>query len=233
MAIPKLKYLLQCDEVREENGKFSAIGIFDRIWSFVYPARHKQFGLLLGFHKAEGAYDLEVQINAPDGSDLGRITGKLELKTLDHTANVAINIQDLPLPAEGKYTISLFLDGDFYTEHSFYVQAPFQQHERTPEQIKMLMANPDIVKAANADITCDKCHTVYKFQLHLDPDTRPDAGFLSLPPGEEFACGVCGRRVAIGQARRNLQNIVGIPRQWLQAAFSQEPHTPIDPKQAQ
>ncbi len=232
MAIPKLKYLLQCDEVRDDNGKFSAIGIFDRIWSFVYPARHKQFGLLLGFYGAQGSYELELQVSAPDGSDLGRINGKLELRADDNVANVAINFQDLPLPAEGEYTISLFLNGDFYTEHKFFVQAPFQQHDRTPEQIQMLLANPDIVKVANADVQCERCKAMYRFQLYLDSTVRPEPGFLALPPGDSFNCGSCGQQVNIAQIRRNLQNIVGIPRQWLEAAFNPAPQKP-EPQQGQ
>lgn len=215
MPNPKLKYFIQCDEVRNDNGKFSAIGMFDAIFSFIFPATHKKFCLLLGFVGSQGHFDVEIQIAAPNGTVTARANGEINLPADDQVGNVVFSFENFPLPAEGRYTVSVFLDGDFLTEWWFKAQPPFRKRDRTPEEIAMLMAQPDIVKSANVDIACEQCRTVYRFQHNLDPNVPVEPGAVPLPPGDIFACAVCGRQIGLKQLRENLLNIVGIPRQWL------------------
>lgn len=220
MAVPKLKYFIQCDEVRNDGGKFSALGLFDTIFSLIFPATHRRFFLLLGFVGGEGEYDVELHITAPDGNSMGQAKGKLHLASPEQVGNVVFAFENLPLPSEGRYTLSLFLDGDFCAEHYFNVRPPVARRKRTPEEIAALLKDPDIIKSANADVQCDKCRAVYRFQLQLDPAAPVDPGFLRIPPGDFFACGGCGRHIPITQVRQNLENIVGISRRLL------EPHYP-------
>lgn len=226
MAMPKLKYFLQCDEVRNEGGKFSALGIFDTIFSFIFPASHKRFFLLLGFSGGEGRYDLEVHITAPNGAVLARANGELAIAPEQQGGNTVFGFENLPLPLQGDYTVSVFLDGDFLVEHVFRAQPPFRKHDRSPEEIALLMEQPDIVKTANVEMVCDKCRTTYRFQHNLDPSAPIEKGFVGLPPGEFFICAVCGSRLAVEQLRENMQNIVGIPRQWLDARARQQQQPP-------
>jgi len=215
MPIPKLKYFIQCDEVRNDNGKYSAMGFFDTIFSFIFPATHRRFYLLLGFAGAEGKFEVELQVTAPDGRTLGNTKGEIALETLEHVANVVFAFENFPLPAEGKYTLSVFLDGDFLAEHYFTARPPFPRRRRSPEEIAALVQQPDIIKSANADVTCDNCRATYRFQVQLDPHAPIDPGFMQLPSGEIFFCGGCGNKIPLGQVRHNLENIIGIPRQWL------------------
>lgn len=215
MAIPKLKYFIQCDEVRNDSGKFSAVGIFDTIFSFIYPATHKRFFILLGFIGAEGKFDIEVHFTGPDGRQIAKASGEISALSTEQVTNTVFSFENFPLPMEGRYTISVFLDGDFFGEQHFRVQPPFQSRERTPDEIATLLQQPDIIKSANVDVGCDKCKTIYRFQVQLDSSAPVESGFLHLPPGDEFACSVCGQRIPIRQVRRNMDNILGIPRQWL------------------
>ncbi|MBX7244836.1 MAG: hypothetical protein K1X53_05020 [Candidatus Sumerlaeaceae bacterium] len=233
MSIPRLKYFIQCDEVRNENGKFSALGLFDTIYTLVFPATHRRFFLLLGFMGDEGRHDLEAQFTGPDGRNLGKANGAVEIAVSSTMANVVFGFENFPLPCEGTYKISLFMDGDFHSEHTFRVQPPVPRRVRTPEEIGMLLVNPDIIKVANADLNCERCRTTYRFQHHLDPAVQPDAGFLKLPPGESFVCGVCGQQIPLKQLRENLENLVGIPRQWIQSAAQSNigPEKPAAPPQ--
>jgi hypothetical protein len=157
-----------------------------------------------------------LQIAAPDRNLLARATGELSMPGESQVGNVVFALDNFPLPMAGKYMMSVFLDGDFLAEHPFFVRPPFERRERTPDEIALLLARPDIVKSANCDVSCDKCKTAYRFQHHLDPGASLEPGFLSLPPGDYFACAVCGRHIPITQLRGNLQNLVGIPRQWLE-----------------
>ncbi|MGI8905996.1 MAG: DUF6941 family protein [Candidatus Sumerlaeaceae bacterium] len=215
MAIPKLKYFLQCDEVRNEGGKFSALGMFDTIFSFIFPATHRRFFLLLGFVGAEGKYDVELQVTGPDGRNLGNTKGEINLEAADQVANVVFAFENFPLPLEGRYTLSVFLDGDFLTEQYFSARPPFPRRQRPADEIAQLLIQPDIIRSANADVQCDRCKAVYRFQQQLDPNAQVDAGFMKLPPGDIFLCAACGNRISLNQVRNNLENIVGIPKQWL------------------
>lgn len=215
MSRPKLKYFIQCDEVRNDGGKFSALGIFDTIFSFIFPASHKQFYLLSGFTGEPGEHKLELQVTGPDGQVLGNTKGDLKLEIPDNVANVVFAFDNFPLPAEGRYTLSLFMDGDFLVEHVFTARPPFPRRQRTRGEIDQLLAQPDVIRSANADVQCQHCRAAYKFQLQLDPAAPVDAGYSPLPPGSSFLCGQCGNEISLVQVRQNLENIVGIPRQWL------------------
>jgi hypothetical protein len=223
MPIPKLKYFIQCDEVRNEGGKFSAIGMFDTIFSFIFPATHRRFFLLLGFIGAEGKYDVELQVTGPDGRNLGNTKGEIALEAADQVANTVFAFENFPLPLEGRYTLSVFLDGDFLTEQYFSARPPFPRRQRTPEEISQLLNQPDIIRSANADVQCDRCKAVYRFQQQLDPAAAVDAGFMKMPPGDVFLCAACGNRISLVQVRNNLENIVGIPKQWLTPQGAPEP----------
>jgi hypothetical protein len=233
MALPKLKYFIQCDEIRNDNGKFSAVGIFDTIFSFIYPATHKRFYILLGFIGVEGQFGIEIQFSGPDGHQIAKANGEINATATDQVVNTVFSFENFPLPLEGRYTVSMFLDGDFFAEHHFRVQPPFQSRERTPEEIATLLQQPDIIKSANVDVGCDKCKTIYRFQVQLDSNAPIEQGFLHLPPGDEFACSVCGRRIPIAQVRRNMDNILGIPRQWLGTAGGPQQAGGGAPPQAQ
>lgn len=215
MARPKLKYFIQCDEVRNEDGKFSAYGIFDTIFSFIFPASHKRFFLLAGFSGEPGQHKLQLQLSGPGGQVLGNTSGELRLDSEDMVANVIFEFASLPLPSEGRYTLSLFMDGDFLVEHFFTAKPPFPRRERTRAEIDDLLGRPDVIRSANADVACSRCKSVHKFQLQLDPAAAVDAGFEPLPTGVTHRCSGCGNDIPLTQIRHNLENIVGIPRQWL------------------
>lgn len=226
MPRPKLKYFIQCDEIRNDNGKFSALGLFDTIFSFVFPTAHNRFFLLLGFTGEPGRHDLDLELRAPDGSPLGVTKGELTLPTADHLVNVVFAFENLPLPAEGRYSITLFLDGDFHADHHFAVRAPVAPVPRSREEIEALLARPETIKSAHAEIACERCGARYRFQMTLDPAAPVDAGCLRFPPGDEFACGGCANRIALGRIRMNLQNVVGIDHRWISGQPQGQPGQP-------
>ncbi len=226
MAIPRLKYFITCDEVKNEGGKFSAIGIFDTIFSFIYPATHQRFFVLIGCVGAAGRFGLELQFSDPEGRPFAKATGELVLPSDQQVGNAVFVFERFPLPVQGMYTISVFLDGDFFAEHHFRVHPPFPKRDRTSDEIATLLAQPNIIKSAHVDVACDQCKAVYRFQKHLDPNQPVDQGFLPVPPGEFFICAVCGKRLQVKQVRENLDNIVGIPQQWLGPGSSPQAKPP-------
>ncbi len=225
---PRLKYFIQCDEVRNEAGKFSAIGIFDTIHSLFFPVVHPRFFVLMGFVGPEGSYPLELHISAPDGSTIAEAKGKIQINGPQQVANTVFCFEHFPLVTQGQYTMTIFLEGDYLAEFPFFVRPPFETPKRTPEEIAALLERPDIVKAANADVKCPKCQNIYRFQHNLDPKAPVAPGFLPLPPGDSFLCSICGTLIPIAQLRENLMRIVGVPQSWLKAhgGGSQQPMNP-------
>lgn len=215
MNRPRLKYFIPCDEVRNQQGKFSALGIFDSIFAFVFPATHRRFFLLLGFTGATGDYDVQALFSGPQDQELGKAEGRFRLDLPEQTANMVFCLENFPLPEQGAYRITVFLDGDYLSEHTFRVGPPGPRHERSQEEVAELLKRPDIVKTANADVRCEGCGAVYRFQSHLDPSAHAEPGFLLLPPGEAFVCSACNRSIPLAQVRASLDNLLGIPRQWL------------------
>jgi hypothetical protein len=224
---PKLKYFIQCDEVRNDRGKFSAIGIFDTIYSLFFPTTHQRFFLLIGFTGAEGTYPLDVQLAGPEHKTIAEVKGQLQIAAPTQVANVVFCFEKFPLPVPGQYSIALFLEGDFLAEFPFFARPPFETPKRSPEEIAALLERPDIVKSANADIQCPKCHSVYRFQHNLDPKAPVAPGYLALPPGDVFICSVCMTHIPITHLRENLMRVVGVPRSWLEGNLGPAPpHLP-------
>lgn len=223
---PKLKYFIQCDDIRNDQGKFSALGIFDTIYSLFFPANHPRFFLLLGFTGDEGTYPLDVQISGPQNTPIAQVKGQLQIASGSQVSNVVFCFEKFPLATPGRYMISLFLEGDFLAEYPFFARPPFESHTRSPEEIQTLLRRDDVVKSANADVVCPKCQSVYRFQHNLDPSAPVAPGFLALPPGDFFACSVCFTQIPIAQLRENLSRIVGVPRAWLDAHFGKPPQGP-------
>jgi uncharacterized Zn-finger protein len=220
---PRLKYFIQCDEVRNEQGKFSAIGIFDTIYSLFFPASHPRFFLLLGFTGAEGNYKVDIYITSPDGKQIAELKGEVRIQNESHVTNAVFCFEKFPLVIPGRYTITIFLEGDFLAEYPFFARPPFDAQNRTPEEIAELMKRPDIVKSATAEVSCPKCGTQYRFQYNLDPRAPVAPGSLALPPGEFFACAACGTHIPLTQLRENLSRIVGVPQSWLQGPPGHNP----------
>ncbi len=220
---PRLKYFIQCDDVRNEHGKFSAFGIFDTIYSLFFPATHPRFYLLVGFIGEEGSYPLDVQIRTPEQKTIAEVRGQLQIATSNQVANVLFCFEKFPLVTPGQYTITLFLEGDFLAEFPFFARPPFEAPKRSPEEIAALLERPDIVKSANADVQCPTCKSVYRFQHNLDPKAPPAPGFIGLPPGDFFLCSVCSTQIPIAHLRQNLERIVGVPRSWLEGHMGPAP----------
>lgn len=230
MMRPRLKYFIQCDEVRNEQGKFSALGIFDTIYSLFFPSTHPRFFLLVGFMGPEGSYPLDVQISDPAGRAIADVKGRLQIAASHQVANAVFCFEKFPLVTPGQYTITLFLEGDFLAEFPFFARPPFEARQRTAEEIAALLERPDIVKSANADVHCPRCKTLYRFQHNLDPKAPVTPGFLALPPGEFFYCSICQTQIPITQLRENLMRIVGVPKSWLEGHMQgPPPSSPPDP----
>ena len=217
MSMPKLKYFIQCDEVQQKDGKYCPMGLFDTIYSLVFPTQHNKFSLMLGFvNAAPGTYDIEIHISAPNKEVFGEVKGTFVSESADQTINTVFNIEKMPLPMAGEYMFSVFVQGDLLCEYAFRAMPPMKRQENlSAEDLHKLKADPNIIQSANAEVECPKCHQRHKFQLHLDPTALPEKGFMPFPPGNIFKC-ICSNTINLESARMSLSNLVGLPKDVLE-----------------
>ena len=64
------------------SGKLNILGIFDRLGTGAFPTRHPRMALVLrfsaGVHEV-GKHEIEIVLKAPDGGEVVRIDGEMNL----------------------------------------------------------------------------------------------------------------------------------------------------------
>jgi hypothetical protein len=225
MSPPRLRYFLTCDGAQIQNGKVTAIGLFDTVVSAMYPAVHGSMAVVLGFEGQKAAtYALGLAILAPDGKELGRVDGP-ELVMTGHAGTVSqvLELRGLQFPTPGDYRIQVLLDGSPFSDQVLHICEPPRPQIRTAEELEALLKTPDVITSATSELQCDKCKTVFRFQVHLDPSKPRDPGFLPPPPSKVFVCGTCGNRINSDGVAANLRRLLGLHRSWLPIAPQQAP----------
>jgi hypothetical protein len=107
------------EAVISREGKLTAVGIFDLIWTASVPAVHPKLALLarVSGHLHEGSrHEMQVQFVDEDGALVWESpAGPLDLNPrgpgYPMTANVAVSIAFLDLPKFGDYDFKLIVDG--------------------------------------------------------------------------------------------------------------------------
>ncbi len=185
--------------------------MFDTILSVIFPATHLKFCFLLGFVNGSGDFDAELVITDPNQKTIATTRGAFQMRGDDSLANVIFVMEHFPLPDEGRYTVSLYLDGDFITDYHFFARSPATQ-PRSNDDLNRLLADPNIVKSATAQVSCGQCGAVYRFQHHLDPRQSLDEGHMALPAADSFRCGTCNNDIPLLLVKKNLQTLVVLPK---------------------
>lgn len=100
------------------SGKLNILGIFDHIAAGEFPARHDRMCLVLRFiaDAAEtGKHEVEVVVRSPEGGELARMTGAIELGRTVGPDGVRIpqvlHMDGFVFPQPGMYSIEVEIDG--------------------------------------------------------------------------------------------------------------------------
>ncbi len=115
-VVPSIKSFLIADMVIQEQhtNKWSAIGIFDRIYSKTFPFKQRTLALFIKLSDAEG--DLNIRVEFCDENDrvLALFEGlKLRVPSRLTSVDFGIQTRDLPIPKPGKYYFKLYFNDDF------------------------------------------------------------------------------------------------------------------------
>ena len=102
----------------DQSGRLSVVGIFSHIWVRRFPSMHPRTHLgvrVIGKRTEIGTHSLRIRLLDPQGNEAlggeGTFTvGEPPAGVTDVEAGVIL-AYDLPLPAAGRYSLELLLDG--------------------------------------------------------------------------------------------------------------------------
>ena len=113
---PEVKSFLIADYVMQErhSNKWSAVGIFDKIYSNNYPCAHPNVGIYIRLADAEGEYKLKIEFCDSEGKKLA-IYDKIMITVQSRLATPDFGIQThrLPLPKPDVYHFNLYFNDEF------------------------------------------------------------------------------------------------------------------------
>lgn len=117
----------------DSSGKLNILGIFDRLTTSSFPTRHPRLSLVLRFSAglAEvGKHDVEIVLKAPNGKELVRIDGEMNLAPGPRGVGGAVlvphvlNMDGLVFPAAGRYAFDVRVDGEHHVSIPLTVHGP-------------------------------------------------------------------------------------------------------------
>jgi hypothetical protein len=105
------------------SGKLNILGIFDRLTTNSFPTRHPRLSLVLRFSaglQEVGKHEVAIALKGPDGKQLVRIDGEMNLAPGPSGAGGAVlvphvlNMDGLIFPAAGRYAFDVRVDGEHH-----------------------------------------------------------------------------------------------------------------------
>jgi Family of unknown function (DUF6941) len=115
------------------SGKLNILGIFDRIGTGSFPARHPHMVLILRFSAAlneTGRHEIGIALKDPDGQELVRVDGEMQLGPGPGSSAGMIrvphvlNLDGLIFPKPGPYAFDVRVDGEHHVSLSLTVYGP-------------------------------------------------------------------------------------------------------------
>lgn len=117
----------------DASGKLNILGIFDRLTTSSFPTRHPRLSLVLRFSagvQEVGKHEIAISLKAPDGKELVRINGEMNLAPGPTRAGGAVlvphvlNMDGLIFPAAGRYAFDVRVDGQHHVTIPLSVLGP-------------------------------------------------------------------------------------------------------------
>lgn len=107
----------------DSNGKLNVLGVFDRIGTATFPARHPRMVLILRFAapiSAAGRHKVTITMRGPDGSQMVRVDGEIQIKPKGPVAGGVIrvphilNLDGLVFQHPGPHAFDIDVDGEHH-----------------------------------------------------------------------------------------------------------------------
>ncbi len=111
-----VKSFLIADAVIQDRftGKWSVIGLFDRIMAPSFPVVHPMLAIFLKFGDAQGRYRVRIELRDATDRRVALFEGiEIEVKDPSQSAEVGLPAPMLPLEKPGKYQFQLYVNDEF------------------------------------------------------------------------------------------------------------------------
>lgn|SRR2546422_6806857 len=115
-APPVITSFLIADAVIQDRltGKWTVVGIFDKIYGPAFPCVHPTLALYLKFADAQGRYRVRVEFRDEDDKVVCAREGiEFEVKDRLHGGDFGVTTHGLPLQKPGRYQFQLYLNDQF------------------------------------------------------------------------------------------------------------------------
>jgi len=134
---PIVKSFIIADAVLQDRltGKWSIIGVFDRVMAPSFPVVHPTVALYLRLSDAQGKYKIRVEFRDDADRRVGLFEGiELEVKDAAQAIEVGLPTHMLPLEKPGKYQFQLFINDEYSSSAELTViQMPAPQRPLPPK----------------------------------------------------------------------------------------------------
>jgi hypothetical protein len=113
---PVVKSFLIADVVIQDRmtGKWSIIGVFDRILSPAFPVVHQQVAFYVKMGDLQGRYRIKVDFRDAADKQMGLIEGPpIDIKDVAHSFELGIGLGNVKLDRPGKYQFQLYVNDEF------------------------------------------------------------------------------------------------------------------------
>jgi hypothetical protein len=112
---PVVKSFLIADTVIQDrlSGKWSIIGVFDRIMTGAFPVFHP-LALYLKLGDTAGKYKIKVELRDANDRQVALIEGnQIDVKAPIQTVELGLRMPPIPLERAGKYQFQLHVNDEF------------------------------------------------------------------------------------------------------------------------
>lgn len=115
------------------SGKLNILGVFDRLGTTAFPTRHPRMSLVMRFSagvRELGRHAVAIAIKSPDGKELVRIDGEMNLAAGARGIASGIlvphilNMDGLVFPTAGRYAVDVIVDGVHQVSIPLSVEGP-------------------------------------------------------------------------------------------------------------
>lgn len=115
-TLVSLKAFHLCDQViKSEDGKYSIIGIWQKILSPVYPTYHARFSVYFKLVGMNGTYDIEVKFIDPEHPEITALGAKI--LGVQHTDKLiacegSVNFKGMQINKTGTFEVHLLVNNE-------------------------------------------------------------------------------------------------------------------------
>ncbi|MDX2226928.1 MAG: hypothetical protein SFY92_07560 [Verrucomicrobiae bacterium] len=117
----ELETILACDAIAHSSGKYTLVGVFDRIWAIKFPCTHGPLAIYLRLRLPLGQHKIEVQITDSDQRVIYKTQPPMEANVTleDMTGEFPVGLAGVSFPLPDEYWVQCLVNGQIQANLSY------------------------------------------------------------------------------------------------------------------